>query len=460
MGRFGQGQGLRRVEDRRFLTGTGRYTDDITLPDQAHGAVVRSPHAHGRIESVDTADARAMPGVLGIFTAADLDAAGIGGLPAIFKATNRDGSTMTPPDRPVLARERVRFVGEPVAFVVAETLAQARDAAEAVLVEIEPDAPITDVTAALAEGAPVLHPEAAPGNILFDWETGDPEATDRQFAQAAHVVALDLVNTRVAPTPMEPRGAIGHYDEARERYELFTGSQGSHSLRGWLAKHVFGIEEDRLRVVSPDVGGGFGMRLFLMNEHALVLFAARAVGRPVKWIADRSEGFASDLHGRDHLTRAEMALDDQGRILGVRVDVRANIGAYCSQMGAFIPTMAGAAMIVGVYDIPAATMRSRGVMTTTTPTDAYRGAGRPEASYMLERLMDAAARRLGVPRTRCAGAISSRPRPCPTRPPWAGPSIRATSAPSLTAPWRAPTGPVRRSVRPPRTPPGACAASV
>jgi len=396
MGRFGQGQGLRRVEDRRFLTGAGRYTDDIVLDGQAWGVAVRSAHAHGLIESIDTDDARAMPGVLGVLTAADLDAAGLGGLPTQMKVKNRDGSVMTPPDRPLLARERVRFVGEPVAFVVAETLNQARDAAEAVLVDVDPMPALADIEHALAEGAPVLHPAACPGNILFDWQTGDAEATDAAFAEAAHVVSLDLVNSRIAPTPMEPRGAVGRFDPAAERYELFTGSQGSHSLRDWLARDVLNIPPERLRVVSPDVGGGFGMRLFLMNEHALVLFAARAVGRPVKWIAERAEGFASDLHGRDHLTRADLALDSDGRFLAVRVDVRANIGAYCSQMGAFIPTMAGAAMIVGVYPFRAATMRSRGVMTTTTPTDAYRGAGRPEAAYMLDRLIDVAARRLGV----------------------------------------------------------------
>jgi carbon-monoxide dehydrogenase large subunit len=197
---------------------------------------------------------------------------------------------------------------------------------------------------------------------------------------------------------MEPRGAIGHYDTATERYELFTGSQGSHTLRGWLANDVFRLPEDRFHVVSPDVGGGFGMRLFLMNEHALVLFAAHTLGRPVKWIADRTEGFASDLHGRDHLTRAELALDADGRFLAIRVDVRANLGAYCSQMGAFIPTQAGAAMIVGVYTFGAATMRTRGVVTNSTPIDAYRGAGRPEAAYMLDRLIDVAARETGLPR--------------------------------------------------------------
>ncbi|WP_299439254.1 xanthine dehydrogenase family protein molybdopterin-binding subunit [uncultured Rhodospira sp.] len=396
MGRFGQGQAIRRVEDQRFLTGTGRYTDDITLPGMAFGAVVRSPHPHGVLTGIDIDAARAMPGVLGVFTAADLDSAGLGGLPATILVKNRDGTRMTAPDRPILARDRVRFVGEPVAFVVAESALQARDAAEAVLADIDPLPAAPDVASALGEGAPALHPDDAPGNILFDWESGDPDATAAQFAKADRIVALDLVNSRVAPTPMEPRGAIGRFDTATDKYELLTGSQGSHSLRDWLATYVFQVPPERIRVVSPDVGGGFGMRLFLMNEHALVLFAAKALGRPVKWIADRSEGFASDLHGRDHVTHAELALDAEGRFLAIRADVRANIGAYCSQNAAFIPTMAGAAMIVGVYAFAAASYRARGVVTTTTPVDAYRGAGRPEAAYLLERLVETAARETGV----------------------------------------------------------------
>ncbi|KAA5605935.1 xanthine dehydrogenase family protein molybdopterin-binding subunit [Roseospira marina] len=398
MGRFGAGQGIRRVEDARFLTGTGRYTDDIVLPGQVHGVVVRSPYAHGILTGVDTDDARAMPGVLGVFTAADLEAAGLGPIPIEMAVKNRDGSPMGAPERPTLARDRVRYAGEPVAFVVAETVHAARDAAEAVMLDVEPLDAVPDITAALAEGAPVLHPEVAPGNILFDWEMGDPAATEAAFAGAARVVTLDLVNSRLSPTFMEPRGAIGHFDTATDRYELYTGSQGSHNLRETLAKAVFHLPEERFRVVCPDVGGGFGTRLFVMSEHVLVLFAAKALGRPVKWIAERTEGFASDLHARDHRTRAELALDDTGRFLALRVDIRANMGAFCSQFGAFIPTSAGAAMSVGVYTIGTATVRSRGVMTNTVGTDAYRGAGRPEAAYMLERLIDVAAAETGVAR--------------------------------------------------------------
>ncbi|MQX37100.1 xanthine dehydrogenase family protein molybdopterin-binding subunit [Roseospira navarrensis] len=398
MGRFGAGQAIRRTEDRRFLTGTGRYTDDITLPGMAFAAAARSPHAHGAITAVDIEAARAMPGVLAVLTAADLDAAGLGEIPVGMAVKSRDGRRMGTPPRPTLARDRVLYPGEPVAFVVAETAHAARDAAEAVLIDVEPLAAVADMPAALAEGAPVLHPEAAPGNVLFDWQMGDTEATAAQFARAARVVSLDLVNNRLSPTFMEPRGAIGAFDDADGRYTLYTGSQGSHNLRAVLAKSVFRLPEDRFRVVCPDVGGGFGTRLFLMSEHVLVLVAARQLGRPVKWIAERAEGFASDLHARDHLTHAELAMDADGRFLGLRVDIRANLGAFCSQFGAFIPTMAGGAMYVGLYDIPAATVRSRGIMTNTVATDAYRGAGRPEAAYLLERLVDVAAAETGLSR--------------------------------------------------------------
>jgi carbon-monoxide dehydrogenase large subunit len=398
MGRFGAGQGIRRVEDRRFLTGAGRYTDDITLPGMAFGVVVRSPHAHGTLSGVDTAAARAMPGVLGVFTAADLDAAGLSDIPVAMPVKNRDGRRMGSPGRPTLARDRVLYMGEPVAFVVAGTLNAARDAAEAVMVDVDPLDALPDMPSALAEGAPVLHPEAAPGNVLFDWETGDAEATAAQFDRAARVVSLDLVNNRLSPTFMEPRGAIGQVEAETDRLVLYTGSQGSHNLRAALAKGVFHLPEERFRVVCPDVGGGFGTRLFLMSEHVLVLFAARALGRPVKWIAERSEGFASDLHSRDHLTHAELALNAEGRFLGLRVDIRANIGAFCSQFGAFVPTAAGGAMYVGLYAIPAAHVRARGVMTNTVATDAYRGAGRPEAAYLIERLVDVAAAETGLSR--------------------------------------------------------------
>jgi carbon-monoxide dehydrogenase large subunit len=398
MGRFGAGQALRRVEDQRFLTGTGCYTDDIVPEGQVHAVTVRSPFAHGAVRSLDVDAARAMPGVLAVLTADDLAAQGIGDLPTIVRPKSTAGDKMPVPPRPVLARERVRFVGEPVAFVVAETLEQARDAAEAVVLEVE-DAPVVaSIAAASLPGAPEVWPDLAPGNVLVDWSMGDAAATEDAFARADRVVSVDLVNNRLAPTPLEPRGALGEYDAGADRFTLTTGSQGSHTLQGWLCEHVLKVPTNRLRVVSPDVGGGFGMRLFLFNEHALVLLAARAVGRPVKWVAERTEGFLADTHGRDHLTHAELALDANGRFLAMRVDTRANVGAYVSQMGAFVPTMAGTAMLPGVYAIPAAHARVRVITTNTAPVDAYRGAGRPEASYVIERLVDAAAAATGLAR--------------------------------------------------------------
>ncbi|MBF0375390.1 MAG: xanthine dehydrogenase family protein molybdopterin-binding subunit, partial [Alphaproteobacteria bacterium] len=378
----------------RLLTGRGRYTDDIAPAGRVMSCVLRSPHAHAEIRRVSIEAALAAPGVLGVFTAADLAAEGVNTVPTIYRPPNRDGSVMRAPPREALASIRVRHVGEPVAFVVAETLDQARDAAELIEIDWEPLPAIAEIADAVAPGAPAGWPEA-PGNVCFDWETGDEAATDRAFAAAAKVVALDLVNNRLAPTPLEARGAIGEID-ACGKLTLTTGSQGSHDLHGWLCDKVFRIPPERLRVVSPDVGGGFGMRLSLFPEHILVLFAARRLGRPVKWIADRSEAFLADTHGRDNLTHAEIALDGNGRFLAVRVAILANMGAYLSQFAAFVPTRAGASMHVGVYDIPAAYVRVKGVMTNTTPVDAYRGAGRPEAAYTLERLVDAAARALGL----------------------------------------------------------------
>lgn len=395
MGRFGAGQAIRRVEDRRFLTGTGRYTDDIVRPGQAVAVVVRSPYAHAVVTGVDASAACGLAGVLGVFTIADLDADGIGGIPCDFAVTNRDGTRMPLPERPVLARDRVRHVGEPVALVVAETLLAARDAAELVEVDYRPLDAVVDMRAALAPGAPILH-DQVPGNLWFDWEMGDATAVEAAFAAAERVVSLDLVNNRLAPTALEPRSAIGEYDGANGRLTLTTGSQGSHALRDWLARDVFRVPAGAVRVVAPDVGGGFGMRLFLYPEHVLVTWAARRLGRPVRWVADRSEGFLADTHGRDHLSQASLALDAEGRFLALQVSTLANLGGVLSQYSGFIPTFGGSGMLTGVYAIPALHVRVRGVATNTGPVDAYRGAGRPEATFLIERLVDKAARAVGV----------------------------------------------------------------
>lgn len=396
MGRFGMGQALRRVEDQRFLTGTGRYTDDISLPGQLYGYVVRSPYGHADITFLDVTEAHQAPGVHAVLTIADLDAAGIGPLPVTIFPKGADGQRLVPPERPVLARGRVRHAGEAVAFIVAETLQQARDAADLIAFEAEPLPAAATLAAATAEGAPELWPDLAPGNVLLTYEQGDAAATEAAFARAARVVSLDLVNNRLLPTPLEPRSALGDFDPEAERLTLYTGSQGSHTLQGWLCDSVLKIPKEKLRVVAPDVGGGFGLRLFLFPEHVLVLAAARLLGRPVKWVGDRSEGFLSDTHGRDHRSHAELALDEHGRFLALRVETLANVGAYVSQMGAFVPTMAGTRMLCGVYALGAAHARIKLITTNTAPTDAYRGAGRPEAAYLIERLVDAAARDTGL----------------------------------------------------------------
>ncbi len=393
MGQFGIGQPVRRKEDDRFVTGRGRYTDDISLPGQAHMHVLRSPHAHARFKVTDTAAARAAPGVLGVYTAADLGA--IGGIPCKVPVKNRDGSMSVNPPYPILPADTVKHVGDAVAIVVAETAALARDAAELVAVDYTPLPAVADTAGALAPGAALVW-EQAPGNQVFDWEMGDKAATDAAFARAHHVTRLELVNNRIVVNSMEARGAIGDYDPAADRMTLYTSSQGSHSLQAMLADYVFNIPAEKIRVVTPDVGGGFGMKLFLYREYALVMWAARALKRPVKWACDRSDAFVSDTHGRDHVSVAELALDKDGVFIGFRINTIANLGAYLSNYGPFIPTMAGSGMLAGLYKTPAIHVWVRGVFTNTVPVDAYRGAGRPEAAFAVERIVDKAARELGI----------------------------------------------------------------
>jgi carbon-monoxide dehydrogenase large subunit len=385
------GRSLRRLEDPRFLTGRGRYVDDVDVPGQLHGIVLRSPHGHAAIDGIDTTAARAMPGVRDVFTAADLDADGIGTLPCIAQVATV--APMIVPPRRTLARGRVRHVGHPVAFVVADTRDRARDAAERIAVTYRPLPAVVDATAALAAEAPLLWDEA-PGNLSYRFERGDKAAVEAALAAAAHTVEIELVNNRLVVAPIEPRAAIGQYDAAADRLELLLTGQGVHSLRQQLATAVFHLPPERITVRAPDVGGGFGVKNFLYPEWVLVLWAARRLGRPVKWVAERGEEFVSSAQGRDNHTRGRLALDEDGRFLGLDVDTVANLGAYLSTNGPGSSTNSPASAMGGVYAIPAVFMTVRGAFTNTVPIDAYRGAGKPEANYLIERLVDRAARRL------------------------------------------------------------------
>ena len=393
MGRFGIGHAVRRSEDERFLTGHGEYTGDIDLPNQTRAFFLRSPHAHADILSIDTAAAVALDGVLAVYTGADVAAAGLGGLPCLEPITNSDGSPMVLPPRPLLAQGRVRHVGESVAMVIAESLAVARDAAEQIVVNYEPLPAVVETGRAAAPGAPLVH-DMAPGNVAFRWHLGDEEATADAFERAAHVTALDLVNNRLISNPMEPRNAIAEFEDGR--YTLTCTNQGGHHLKNTLSEHVLGVPADDVRVVTPDVGGGFGTKYMLYAEPALALWAARSLGRPVVWVAERSEGFVSDNQGRDRVSRAELALDGDGRILAIRVRATANLGAYLTDHGPAAPTLYSAPMTTGAYDIGAVSVSVEGVYTNSVPVDVYRGVGQAEAAYTIERLVDAAARELAV----------------------------------------------------------------
>jgi aerobic carbon-monoxide dehydrogenase large subunit len=396
MKHFGIGQPVRRVEDRRFITGHGNYVDDLQLPRQIYAFMLRSPHAHARIATIDAAAALSVPGVLAVFTGEDLARDGIGPIPCLSAVTNRDGSPSVLPPHPAIARGRVRHVGDTVAMVVAESAAAARDAAELIAVDYEPLPVSIDTAHALDPGQPQVWDEA-PGNLCFDWEVGDRSGVERTLAGARHRISLELVNNRIVVNSMEPRGAIGEYDPGEDSYTLWSSTQGSHFVRNLLAESVFKIPENRIRVVTRDVGGGFGMKLFLYPEHILVLWAAKKLGRPVKWTPDRADAFMTDTQGRDNVTRLDLALDDELQFQALDVGLIANMGAYLSNFAPEIPTASGALMHSGVYAIPAIHVGVKGVFTNTVPVDAYRGAGRPEAAYAIERLVDYAARQLGLP---------------------------------------------------------------
>ena len=395
MQKFGIGQAATRYEDDRLLSGEGRYVDDVNIEDQCYAAFVRSPHAHAKITSIDTSNASSLPGVLAIYTAADLKADGIGDIPCMAPAPNKDGSNCVMPPRPALAEGRVRYVGDAVAVVIAENRALAQDAVEAVWVDYDLLPAVVEINQAITDNANLVWGEAAK-NQCFDWEDGDAEATSKAFADASHVVELELVNNRVVPTSMETRGALASIEEGTSRLTLHVSCQGVHVMRNLLATQIFNVAEEDIRVTCSDVGGGFGMKIFLFPEYVCQLFAARKLDRAVKWISERSEAFMSDSHGRDHVSHLKVALDSDAKILGLQVNTVANLGAYLSNFAPFVATSAGVPMLVGCYDVPTAYVEVQGVFTNTAPVDAYRGAGRPEAIYAIERLLDVAAFDLGI----------------------------------------------------------------
>jgi carbon-monoxide dehydrogenase large subunit len=391
MGKFGTGQAIRRTEDQRFLTGSGRYTDDITLPEQAYLHFFRSPYAHGDITSLDIDEASNAPGVIAVFTADDLASAGVGDVAGMAMPASTVSKARDALKQPPLARGKVRYVGEPVVAIVAESRAAARDAAELVWLDIDEVSAAVTVEQALAENAATVHDDV-PGNSYGVLEYGDRARTEAAFANAAHTVEIELINNRLAPTAMEPRGCNMHYDG--DMLTVYQGCQSVHVLRDRLADSI-NLDPGNIHFISPDVGGAFGLKFFLQCEPVVAAHAAMTLGRPVKWMADRNESFLSDLHGRDHVTRGALALDDEGVIQAMRVSITANLGAYCSQAGPAIPWF-GACMTTGCYDIDTAYVDVEMVVTNTVPVDAYRGAGRPEAAYVIERLMEKSANKLGL----------------------------------------------------------------
>jgi len=393
----GIGAAVRRKEDRRFLTGRGCYVDDLHKPGELWAQIVRSPLAHARIRKLDLAEASGAPGVVAIFSGADMQADGVGSLPCGWLIHSADGTPMAEPPHLPLAPERARHVGDAIAVVIAHTRDQAREAAAMVRIDWQELPAVVTCSDAVREGAPLVWDDV-PGNRCYAWEIGERTATDAAFERAAHVVALDLLNNRLIPNAIEPRAAIGEYDPASGQYTLTTSSQNPHVIRLLMGAFVLKIPEHKLRVISPDVGGGFGSKIFHYAEEAIVTWAAGKLGQPVRWTAERSESFVSDAHGRDHVTRAELALDAQGNFLGLRVRTIANLGAYLSTFGSSIPTYLYGTLLAGPDRTPAIHCEVRAVFTNTTPVDAYRGAGRPEATYLLERLVDAAARQLGIDR--------------------------------------------------------------
>jgi aerobic carbon-monoxide dehydrogenase large subunit len=395
MSATGIGAAVRRKEDQRFITGKGHYTDDISRPGQTHAYFVRSPHAHARIKKIDAAAASGAPGVIAVLTGAELAADKIGNLICGWMIHSKDGSPMKMAPHPAIANGKACYVGDPVTVVIAETLAQARDAAEKVKVDYEVLPAIADPAKAQGAGAPQIH-DVAPKNTIYQWQLGDAAATDAALNAASHVVKIDLINNRLVPNAIEPRAAIGEYDSGSDSLTLWNTSQNPHVARLVISAFVGMAPEHKLRVIAPDVGGGFGSKIFIYPEEVVALWASRRLGRPVKWVAERSEAFLADAHGRDHVTHAEMGIDGDGRIVGLRVKTIANLGSYMSTFSSSVPTYLYATLLSGQYAIPHIYCEVDAVYTNTVPVDALRGAGRPEATFVVERLVEVAARRLGI----------------------------------------------------------------
>ena len=391
----GIGARVLRKEDKRFVTGKGKYTDDIKMENQAYAAFVRSPHAHAKVISINSDAAKAMPGVEAVLTGPELVADGIGNIICGWAVSSKDGSPMNMGAWSALATDTVRYVGDAVAVVIADSIAEAEAAAEAVEVTYEELPVVVGSVEALADGAPQLH-ECAPNNLIFDWEIGEEAATDAALAAAAHTTTLDIVNNRLSPNAMEPRAAIATYDEAEDHYTLYTTSQNPHVARLVLSAFYNVAPENKLRVIAPDVGGGFGSKIYIYPEEIVCLWASMKTDRSVKWTSSRAEAFLTDAHGRDHVTTATMGFDEGGKIVGLKVDTKANLGAYMSLFSSATPTYLYATLLSGQYNIENVYCNVKAVYTNTVPVDAYRGAGRPEASYVMERLMETAAREMGM----------------------------------------------------------------
>ena len=389
----GIGASVRRKEDLRFVQGAGKYTDDMNLVDQVHAYILRSPHAHAAVRSIDTSAARAGEGVVAVFTSEDM--AEVGGIPCGWQVHSKDGSAMAEPKHPVLAEGKVRHVGDPVAVVLAESRTQARDAAESIFVDYDVLDAVVDMQAAVADGSRSVHDDVGT-NVCYDWGLGDKDAVEEAFSNAHHVSRLDLVNNRLIPNAIEPRCAIGDYDHATGQFTLHTTSQNPHVIRLLMGAFVLGLPEHKLRVNAPDVGGGFGSKIFHYAEEIIVTWAAGQINRPVKWTADRSESFQSDAHGRDHVTTVELAMDANGKFLALRESTLANMGAYLSTFAPCIPTYLHGTLLAGQYSTPVIYCEVKAVFTNTVPVDAYRGAGRPEATYLLERIVQVAANDMGM----------------------------------------------------------------